>query len=221
MVLLRPPGVYAPQGDTFLLAEALRGAAVPAGARILEVCTGTGVLAIEAARTGAAGVTAIDISGRAVFAARVNAWLRRLPVRVMRGDLFEPVANETFDVILANPPYVPGRDGRPPRHGGARAWDAGAHGRLVLDRICADAPQLLAPGGVLLMVHSALCGAGTTVNALRVRGLKASVIARRRQPFGPVLRARAARLEARGLIRPGQRHEELVVIRGDRLAAPA
>src|SRR4051812_21788953 len=220
MVLLRPPGVYAPQGDTFLLAEALRDAAIPVGARVLEVCTGTGALAIEAARIGAAGVTAIDISARSVLAARVNAWLRRLPVRVMRGDLFAPVAGEAFDVIMANPPYVPGRDGRPPRHRPGRSWDAGARGRLLVDRICVEAPPLLAPGGVLLMVHSALCDEQATVAALRDRGLKVSVIARRREPFGPVMRARAARLEARGLIRVGQRHEELVVIRADRTETP-
>jgi release factor glutamine methyltransferase len=220
MLLLRPPGVYTPQGDTHLLAEALRGAAVPRGARVLEVCTGTGALAIAAARIGAAGVTAIDISARAVLAARFNARLRRLPVRVMRGDLFEPVAGETFDLILANPPYVLGKDERPPRHGRERAWDAGSHGRLVVDRICAEAPPLLAPGGLLLMVHSALCGTQITVDVLRDAELKTSVIARRSEPFGPVMRARAARLEAKGLIQPGQRYEELVVIRGDRTETP-
>jgi release factor glutamine methyltransferase len=55
-----------------------------------------------------------------------------------------------------------------------------------------------------------------TVRRLRDTGLKASVVARRRVPFGPVLRARAGFLERSGLIEPGQRHEELVVIRGDR-----
>jgi release factor glutamine methyltransferase len=218
VVLLRPPGVYTPQGDTYLLAEALHGAAIPLGARVLEVCTGTGALAMVAARFGVAGVTAIDISARAVLAARFNAWLRGVPVRVMHGDLFEPVTGETFDLILANPPYVPGRE-RPPRHGRARAWDAGAHGRRLIDRICAEAPALLAPDGLLLMVHSALCGIQITLNALRDAELKASVIARRTEPFGPVMWARAARLEAGGLIRPGQRYEELVVIRGDRAGA--
>jgi release factor glutamine methyltransferase len=90
-----------------------------------------------------------------------------------------------------------------------------------VDRICAEAPPLLAPGGVLLLVHSALCGAEITVTALRNRGLKASVIARRREPFGPVMQARATRLEAMGLIWPGQRYEELVVIRADRTEIPS
>lgn len=216
MVLLRPPGVYLPQADTFLLAEALRRAAVPMGARILEVCAGTGAVAIEAARIGPVSVTAVDISARAVLAAWINSRLRRLPIRVLRGDLFEPVAGEMFDLIAANPPYVPGGGGPPPRYRRARCWDGGRHGRLMIDRICTEAPSLLAPGGVLLMVHSALCGAETTLNRLLSSGLEASVVARRWQPFGPVLQAKAAQLEAAGLIGRGQRHEELVVIRADR-----
>ncbi|RAY17181.1 methyltransferase [Actinomadura craniellae] len=214
--LLRPPGVYRPQGDTFLLAAAFRDAAPPAGARVLDVCTGTGALALAAARHTGARVTAIDVSARAVYTARLNARLRGLRVRALRGDLLAPVADESFDVILANPPYVPGPDVSPPRHGRSRAWEAGPHGRLLLDRICAGAPPLLARGGTLLLVHSALCGIRTTLASLRAAGLKAAVIARRPEPFGPVMRTRAARLEAHGLIAPGQRHEELVVIRADR-----
>jgi release factor glutamine methyltransferase len=92
-------------------------------------------------------------------------------------------------------------------------------GRAVVDRICASAPSMLGSGGTLLMVHSALCGVATTLDSLRAAGLKASVIARRQEPFGPVMLGRAGRLEARGVIRPGQRHEELVVVRADRPAA--
>ncbi|HEX2312488.1 MAG TPA: methyltransferase, partial [Thermomonospora sp.] len=107
MLILRPPGVYPPQGDTVLLADALREAGVPPGARVLDVCTGTGVVALAAALGGARSVTATDISARAVLAARLNARLRGHSVRVLRGDLVGPVAGEEFDVITANPPYVP------------------------------------------------------------------------------------------------------------------
>ncbi|MBA9005577.1 HemK2/MTQ2 family protein methyltransferase [Thermomonospora cellulosilytica] len=214
--MLRPPGVYRPQGDTALLMKALREAAIPPGARVLDLCTGTGAVAVAAALWGARHVTAVDVSARAVLAARANAALRRLPVRVLRGDLAEPVAGERFDLITANPPYVPCRDGEPPRHGAARAWAAGPRGRSQLDRLCASAPALLNHGGTMLVVHSALCGVQETLDALRDRGLKASVAARRREPFGPVMHARAAELEDAGLIRRGQRYEELVVIRADR-----
>ncbi|WP_018657119.1 HemK2/MTQ2 family protein methyltransferase [Actinomadura flavalba] len=217
MLLLRPPGVYRPQGDTSLLCEALTGAGVLRGASVLDVGTGTGMVALTAARGGARRVTAVDVSRRALLAVRVNALARGLRVRTRRGDLFSAVAGERFDVIVSNPPYVAGEPAC--AHGAARAWDAGLDGRRHLDRICAQAPEYLHPGGTLLMVHSALCGVRSTLGALHEAGLRASVVARRREPFGPVMNARAGRLASLGLITRGQYEEELVVIRADRAAA--
>ncbi|MGP3973605.1 HemK2/MTQ2 family protein methyltransferase [Streptomyces sp. 8N114] len=215
MWLLRLPGVYAPQGDSELLLEALHDAAVPRGTRMLDVCTGTGVVALAGARLGAAEVHAVDVSARAALAAAWNARLRKLPVRAHRGDFLAHAAGR-FDIVTANPPYVPHAE--PDRNAGrrARAWNAGRDGRRVLDRLCQAAPQLLAVHGVLLVVHSALCGPQRTLDMLHQGGLKAAVTARRIQPFGPLLRERAHWLEQRQLIAPGQRHEELVVIRADR-----
>jgi release factor glutamine methyltransferase len=191
----------------------LRAARV--GVRVLDVGTGTGVLALAAARGGARHVIAVDSCARAVFAARVNAWLRRLPVQVVRSDLVEAVSGESFDVIVANPPYVCSADPCPPS--GSHVWNGGFTGRAVLDRLCAAAPPLLAPGGTLLLVQSALCGVQHTIDRLRAKGLRATVAARRQEPFGPVMEARAAQLEGRGLIGRGQRYEELVVIRAERI----
>nr|BFE30391.1 methyltransferase [Actinomadura rugatobispora] len=213
-MVLRPPGVYPPQGDTALLCEVARRTDALLGARVLDVGTGTGTVALAAARCGAARVTAVDVSARAVLAARANALVRGLRLRVLRGDLFRPVAGEVFDVILANPPYVAGGRGElVPRHGTARAWDGGPDGRLLLDRIFAQAPAHLAPGGTLLVVHSALSGVEASLRALRRSGLRAAVVARRSEAFGPVMLSRAEALEARGVIGAGQRSEELVVIR--------
>jgi release factor glutamine methyltransferase len=217
--LLRAPGVYAPQDDTDLLVEALRAAAIPAGARVLDIGTGTGALAIAAIRAGAAEVTGVDVSRRAVWTARVNAALRRLPLRVRLGNALEVIADERFDLVLANPPYVPAA-GSCAARGAARAWDAGLDGRQLLDPLCARMFGLLVPGGVLLMVHSELCGVDTTLRQLRDNGLKASVVQRRSVPFGPVMNGRIGFLEQHGLIEPGRRHEELVVIRGDRPERP-
>ncbi|MGI5347900.1 HemK2/MTQ2 family protein methyltransferase [Streptomyces sp. CA-250714] len=214
MWLLRPPGVYAPQGDSELLVEALADAAVPRGARMLDICTGTGVVALAGARLGARQVHAVDLSARAALATAWNARLRGLPVRAHRGD-FMAAARGRFDVVTANPPYVPhmGTGGDAGRR--ARAWNAGRDGRKVLDRICEAAPGLLADNGVLLVVHSAVSDPPRTLDLLHRAGLKAAVTARRTQPFGPVLRERAHWLEQQQLIAPGQRHEELVVIRAD------
>jgi release factor glutamine methyltransferase len=207
--------VYTPQDDTALLVEALHTAAIAPGARVLDIGTGTGALAIAAIRAGAAEVTGVDVSRRAVWTARVNAALRRLPLRVRLGNALEVVAGESFDLVLSNPPYVPAA-GSCAARGPARAWDAGQDGRQLLDPLCARMFDLLVPGGVLLMVHSALCGVDTTLRQLRDNGLKAAIVQRRQVPFGPVMHGRAGFLEEQGLIEPGQRHEELVVIRGDR-----
>ncbi len=212
MLLLRAPGVYTPQTDTWLLAEALHREHITPGARVLDVGTGTGALAVLAARAGA-WVTAVDTSRRALATTWLNARARGLRVRVRHGNLLHPVAGERFDVILTNPPYVPAADDRLPQRGPSRAWDAGIDGRALLDRLFAQAPRLLAPGGVLLVVHSALCGQDVTLQCLADSGLQAEVVARCELPFGPVLRGRVALLERRGLIAPGQRHEQLVVVR--------
>ncbi|WP_232840713.1 HemK2/MTQ2 family protein methyltransferase [Streptomyces sp. Go-475] len=208
------PGVYAPQEDTELLAGVLSDEPLPPGAEVLDVGTGTGALALEAARRGFR-VTAVDVSWGAVWAARLNAWLAGLPIRIRHGNLFEPVRGESYDLVLANPPYVPAPDGRRAPRGAARAWDAGDDGRLVVDRICREAPGLLQPGGVLLLVQSALSGPDLTVGQLRAAGLKAAVTQRRRIAFGPVLRGRERWLRERGLLSDTEDKEELVVVRAE------
>ncbi|HEX2132511.1 MAG TPA: HemK2/MTQ2 family protein methyltransferase [Actinophytocola sp.] len=217
MWLLRPFGVYRPQNDTWLLADAVRQAGIPAGADVLEICSGTGALSVVAAGTRPRSQTAVDISRRAAWATRVNTAVRGIDVRVECGDAFETMLGRRFDLVLANPPYVPGVPDAPA--GRARAWDAGVDGRAVLDRLCATAPLLLAPGGALLVVHSVLSCVDTTLHQLRGGGLKASVVARADVPFGPVLRARRRLLREQGRIEPDQRYEELVVIRADRPVA--
>jgi release factor glutamine methyltransferase len=206
------PGVFRPRSDTWLLADAARREPLPADARVLELCAGPALAGLTAARAHGARLTTVDVSRRAALCAALNGRLNGVRVRALRGDLFAPVAGERFDLILANPPYLPGDE--PPRSGAARAWEAGGDGRALIDRICERAAAALAPGGVLLIVHSEVCGVEATLSRLRGAGLSAGVAARERGQLGPLLRARRATLEARRLIEPGQVTEEVLVLRG-------
>ncbi|MFF3413997.1 HemK2/MTQ2 family protein methyltransferase [Streptomyces sp. NPDC002698] len=211
--LLAPPGVYRPQHDTRLLARALNREFMNSGTRVLELGTGSGALALEAARRGAR-VTAVDISRRAVLTARFNAMIARRRVTVRRGDLTGAVAGQSYDLVISNPPYVPSPDAHPPRKGAARAWDAGHDGRILVDRICDAAPAVLRPTGALLVVHSGLCGVDATLDRLAGAGMAAVVTDRAMVPFGPVLRSRLPWLRRTGLL-GDEAEEELVVIRAE------
>ena len=215
MRILRLPGVHRPISDAWMLADALRRELHGGRKRVLDLCTGTGVLAITAAQEGAAA-TAIDLSRRAIACVRVNALLNGVRVEPLHGDLFEPVAGRLFDVIVTNPPYVPGASQELPERGIERAWYAGLDGRVLVDRICDEAGAHLAPGGVVLIVHSSVNGEEETLRRLEATGLDASVAARHRGALGPLLSAQAEQLEQRGLLTAGQREEDVVIIRAQR-----
>ncbi|MFC8074480.1 HemK2/MTQ2 family protein methyltransferase [Streptomyces sp. NPDC057307] len=213
--VMLPRGVYAPQGDSLLLRDALDREEVGTGTAVLDVGTGSGFLALAAARRGAR-VTAVDRTRRAVLTTRLNAAVAGLRVEAVRGDLLAPTVGRRFHLILSNPPYVPAPDPALPLRGAARAWDAGHDGRLLIDRLCDTAAGSLHPGGALLLVHSALCGVPATLDRLKRGGLSAEVTDRRTVPFGPVLASRREWLLDHGLILPGDDKEELVIIRAER-----
>lgn len=212
MLLLRLPGVYEPDADTQLLIDTVLRDGLPPNARVLDICTGTGRVALAMKSGGAGDVEAVDISRRAVLSTRLNSLLHRAPVRVRRGDLLKGVEGK-FDVIVANPPYVPCGTGDPGAHSRTRAWDAGRDGRWILDRICREAPRYLAENGSLWLVHSALSGPDQTLELLAEAGMSGRVVAEDDIPFGPVLRSRADWLRNEGLLEPDSVTERLVVIR--------
>ena len=215
MRLLTLPGVFAPISDSRFLADVLREQTLPPRATVLDVCTGSGILAITAAQRGARSVTAVDSSRRAVLTTRLNARLNGVKVKACRGDLFAPVEGRRFDAIVSNPPYVPAETEELPTRGPERAWDAGLDGRVILDRLIEEAPDHLRPGGFLLIVSSSVLGTDRTVAAMRDAGLEdADCIARRRGPLGPLMRSRVHTLEERGMLAPGQREEDVIIVRG-------
>jgi release factor glutamine methyltransferase len=102
-----------------------------------------------------------------------------------------------------------------PRRGRERAWEGGRSGRLLLDRICTEAPRFLRPGGVVLLTQSTIIGERETLELLRAAGLEAATIERRRSPLGPLMRERVRQ----GILPPDLVEEEVLIIRGQLISA--
>jgi release factor glutamine methyltransferase len=154
----RPFGVDArvlvPRPETELLLEAAL-AALPPDGRALDLCTGSGCLAVSLAleRPGAR-VLATDVSEGALAVARENAAALGAVVEFATGDLWAAVHGDArFDVVVSNPPYVPSKElatlSREVRREPCIALDGGEDGLGAIRRIVAGAPARLAPGGVL------------------------------------------------------------------------
>ena len=125
--------------------------------RVLDLCTGSGCLAILAALVfPRARIDAVDLSAGALTLARRNVASHRLGDRITlhRGDLFQPLGASRYDLILSNPPYVDARGMAklPPefRHEPRMALAAGDDGLDLVRRILAEAPRHLAKNGSLL-----------------------------------------------------------------------
>lgn len=213
--------VYRSQHDTHLLISALTQAGSLRGRRVADLCAGGGVVGFAAARRGAASVTAFEISPVAVSHARAQATAENIPIEVRLGCWTQALDYGPFDVVTCNPPYVPVASATattdvPEGAGPVGSWHGGHDGRRVLDPLCRAAPDLLAPGGTLLVVQSEYAGIGQTVRRLIVGGLNAKVIAAEQIPYGPVLTSRIPDWEDAGRIDVGCRSERIAVIRADK-----
>ena len=127
--------------------------------RIIDVGTGSGAIVIAlAVQLPQAAFTAIDISPAALRIARENAARNGVEnqIRFLEGDLLAPVAEETFDLIVSNPPYVPDTDHaliavEVREHEPAVALFAGEDGLDIYRRLIPTAFRALVPGGFLLL----------------------------------------------------------------------
>jgi methylase of polypeptide subunit release factors len=170
------PDVFNPvlfRTGPFLAEAVARLAPAPGPGRLaLDMGTGSGVGAVFAARAGYR-VLAVDINAEAVRCARINVLLSRLEaqVEVRQGDLFAPVAGETFDLVLFNPPFYRGV----PKDALDHAW----RGVDVFERFAAGLTAALAPGGQALVVVSTDGDAAGLLRALDAQGLTHTVAAQR------------------------------------------
>ena len=148
------PGVLIPRPDTEILCEEALKRLAP-GARVLDIGTGSGALAVSIARLGRdVDVTAVDVSDTALAIARGNAEKNGANVRFVKSDCFAALAGEKFDMIVSNPPYIDSEDmaGLMPEvlQEPELALFGGSDGLDFYRRISREAKDHLAPGGCLL-----------------------------------------------------------------------
>jgi release factor glutamine methyltransferase len=149
------PAVLIPRPETELLVD-LALARRPA--TVVDLGTGSGAIALALKRhLPAARVIATDASAAALEVAKRNAVRFDLDIEFRHGRWFEPVAEERFEAIISNPPYVVVND---PHLVGVQfeprfAFEAGADGLEAIRVIAREAPRHLLPGGWLLLEHGA------------------------------------------------------------------
>ncbi|HEX9390538.1 MAG TPA: peptide chain release factor N(5)-glutamine methyltransferase [Usitatibacteraceae bacterium] len=159
------PDVLIPRPETELLVEQalarLSSLPAPEGARMLDLGTGSGAIAISVARHfPAVNVTATDVSRRALAVAQRNAAAQGVKVNFIDSDWYSALGNKTFDLIVANPPYIAAGD-KHLAEGDLRFEPitaltdgvAGGNGLACIRHIVNDAPPHLNNGGWLLFEH--------------------------------------------------------------------
>ena len=149
------PDVLIPRPETEHLIQASLTRIRP-GDIVLDVGAGSGAIAITLALETKAHVFATDISTAALSIAAANARNLSVPVSFFASDLIDAIAPQSVDVLVSNPPYVPKTD-HPALQREVRDYEphvalfAGPTGLEIYERLIADAPRVLRPGGWLLI----------------------------------------------------------------------
>ena len=147
--------VYVPAEDSYLLADNLE---IENGQSVLEIGTGSGVVAMYASRL-TDKITVTDINFDACQLAEKNFAENGIEnIEVLFGNLFEPVKDRKFDVILFNTPYLPTDDGDVIEDTINYAFDGGLNGRKVIDLFLDEVGNHLNDGGIVQMIQSSLSG---------------------------------------------------------------
>ena len=147
----------------------------PACPAVLDLCTGSGAIAVTMKRNhSTAQVTASDLSQDALNLAAQNARANGVDIRFLQGDLWQPLRDERFDLILSNPPYIPTPDcatlQQEVLHEPRMALDGGADGLDFYRRIASEAAAHLTPGG-MIAVELGIGEAETVAELFELAGL--------------------------------------------------
>ncbi|WP_456471826.1 HemK2/MTQ2 family protein methyltransferase [Methanocaldococcus sp.] len=170
--------VYEPAEDTFLL---LKNLVDVKNKRVLDVGTGTGILAIEAYKRGGI-VEGIDINPKAIELAKKNAKLNNVNVKFYLSDLFSNVKGK-FDVILFNPPYLPTEEDDIIDSYLNYAFDGGRDGRRVLDKFIDEVDKYLNKNGLVQIVQSSLTDIDKTIERFKNKGFEVKIVDKLKIPF--------------------------------------
>ena len=164
--------VYNPSDDTFLLAENLE---IKEGMSVLEIGTGSGLVSMYASLL-TDDVTATDINFNALELAEKNFKLNNINIiKLEFGDMFEPVKDKKFDVILFNTPYLPTDSDDIINDDLNYAFDGGLDGRNVIDRFINEATNHLNDKGIIQMIQSSLSDNDKTLNMFDRNGFIAEI----------------------------------------------
>jgi release factor glutamine methyltransferase len=147
------------------------------GKRAVEIGTGSGILALSAAKAGASSVLALDINPAAVRTATANAVSNGLQrqVAAVISDLFSSVpSDEKFDVMIASPPSFAGE----PLSMADRAWHAGPRYRDIAP-LFKQARQRIAPGGSMYLLLSSDSDLNLFHHLIEQAGFTSTIVARR------------------------------------------
>ena len=164
--------VYIPSDDTFLLAENLE---IKEGMSVLEIGTGSGLVSMYASLL-TDDVTATDINYNALELAEKNFKLNNIDtIKLEFGDMFEPVKDKKFDVILFNTPYLPTDSDDVIDDDLNYAFDGGLNGRKVIDRFINEVSNHLNDKGIVQMIQSSLSDNDRTLDMFDRNGFVAEI----------------------------------------------
>jgi len=179
MVIYVWEDVYPPSDDTFMLLDHLN---LSGEEYVLDIGTGTGILAIKCALRGCY-VVGIDVSRKAVRNAKFNAKINDVDhlTCFLCCDATTALRDECdFDVIVMNPPYLPST-GHPCID--EPLWDGGPDGTSLISRVIDDLDRLLDKNGRLYFVISSLSDFAKIISKLKVAGLNPAILAKKRLWF--------------------------------------